>query len=47
MDSGILFCALYVTLTNSQRHEKRMLIVNHVSNPLRSFFYRDLLLAAQ
>jgi len=24
-----------------------MRIVNHFSNPLRSFFYRDLLLAAQ
>jgi len=36
---------LYVTITNSQRHRKRMLIVI-IFDPSRSFFYRDLLLVA-
>ena len=45
MDSGVLFHALYVTITNSQRRKKGVLIVINF-NPLRSFFYRDLLLAA-
>jgi len=40
MDSGLLFHALYITITNSQRHEKRMLIAIHF-NSSRSFFYRD------
>ena len=34
-----------ITITNTQRHIKRMLIVIHF-NPSRSFFCRDLLLAA-
>ena len=29
MDSGLLFHTLYVTITNSLPHKKRMLIVNH------------------
>ena len=45
MDSAVLFHRLYVTIINSQRQKKRMLIVIHF-NPSRSFFYRDLLLAA-
>ena len=45
MDSGVLFHTLYVTITNSQRQKKRMLIVIHF-NPSRSFFYRDLLSAS-
>jgi len=43
--SGVLFHTLYVTITNSQRHKKRMLIVIHFYLS-RSFFYRDLVLAA-
>jgi len=35
---------IYVTITNSQRHKNRMLIVIHFNLP-RSFFYRDPLLA--
>jgi len=46
MDSGVLFYILYVTITNSQRQKKRMLIFIHF-NTSRSFFYRDLLLATQ
>jgi len=38
IDSGVLFHTFYVKITNSQLHEKRMLIVIHF-NPLRSFFY--------
>jgi len=38
MDSGVLFHTLYLTITNSQRHKKRVLIVIHF-NPSRSFFY--------
>jgi len=45
MDLGHLFYTLYVTITNSQRHKKRMFIVIHF-NLSRSLFYRDLLLAA-
>jgi len=45
MDSGVLFHTLYVTVTNSQPQNKRMLIVIHF-NPSRSFFYRDLLFVA-
>jgi len=32
MDSGILFHTLHVTITNSQRHEKRMVIVIHFNH---------------
>jgi len=45
MDSGVLLNKLYVTIANSQRHKKKMLIVIDF-NLSRSFFYRDLLLAA-
>jgi len=45
MDSGVLLHKLYVTITNSQRHKKKMLIVMYF-NLSRSFLYRDLLLAA-
>jgi len=38
MDSGVLFHTLYVTITNFQHHEKRMLIVIHF-NPSSSFFH--------
>ena len=38
MDSGVLFQTLNVTITNSQLHEKGMLIVIHF-NPSRSFLY--------
>jgi len=44
MDSGVLFHVLDVTITNPQRHKKKMLSVINF-NPSRSFFYRDLLLA--
>jgi len=40
MGSGVLFHALYVTITHSQRHKKRILIVIHF-NPSRSFFSVD------
>jgi len=36
MDSGVLFHALYVTITNFQRHKKRILVVIHF-NLSRSF----------
>jgi len=39
-DSVLLSHILYVTITNYQRHKKRMLMVIHFS-PSRSFFYRD------
>ena len=39
--SGILFHTLYLAITKSQRHKKRVLIVIHF-NPSRSFFYTDL-----
>jgi len=32
MDSGVLFHTLYVTITNSQRHEKKMVIVIHFNH---------------
>ena len=35
---GVLFHTLYLTITNSQLHKKRVLIVIHF-NPSRSFFY--------
>jgi len=35
---GVLFHTLYVTVTKSQCHKRRMFIVIHF-NPLRSFFY--------
>jgi len=38
MDSGILFHTLYVTITNSQRHKKIMVIVIYF-NPSRTLFY--------
>jgi len=41
MDSGVLFHALKVTITNSQRHKKRTFIVINF-DPSRSFFCRDL-----
>jgi len=34
MDSGVLFHTLYATITNSQRHKKRMFNVTHC-NPSR------------
>jgi len=37
MDSGILLHTLYVTITNSQHHEKGMVIVIHF-NHSSSFF---------
>ena len=43
IDSGDFFHTLYVTITNYQRHKKRMLIVIHY-NFSRSFLYRDFLL---
>ena len=38
IDLGVLFHLLYLTITNSQRHKKRVLIVIHF-NPSSSFFY--------
>jgi len=40
MVSGVLFQTLYVTITNSQRHEKRMLIIIHF-NLSRPFLKRS------
>jgi len=38
MDRGVFFHTLYVKITNSQHHKKRVLIVIHF-NPSRLFFY--------
>jgi len=45
MDSGVLLHILYVTITNSQRHKKKMLTVIYFILS-RSLFYKDLLVAA-
>jgi len=45
MGSGVLLHKLYVTITNSQRHKEKIIIVIYF-NLSRSFFYGDLLLAA-
>ena len=45
MDSGVIIHTLYVIIDNSQHYKKTMLIVIRF-NPSRSFFCRDLLIAA-
>jgi len=45
MDSGVFSYKWYVTITNSQHHKKRMLIVIRF-NASRYFFHRNLLLTA-
>jgi len=42
MDPGVLFDALYITITESQRHKKKILIFIHF-DPSRSFFSIEIL----